>query len=95
MQFENIESVSPEVADVLVSLDIEVSDDVVFFGGGVHDVVLVLREVDQVDPVLLWVQGPLVHPSLAIVNYNLKHLEDTQLTFYVCNRLHAILVHDK
>ena len=50
---KNVEPDSPEVTDVLVALYIEISDDVVFFGGRVNNVVLVLREVDQVDPVLL------------------------------------------
>ena len=36
----------PEVADVFVSVDIEIADDVIFFGWSMHDVALVLREVD-------------------------------------------------
>lgn len=59
---------APEVTDVLVSLDVEISDYIIFFGGCVYDVVLVLGEVDQVDTVLFRVECSLLSPTLAIVN---------------------------
>ena len=61
----------PKITDVLVAINIEISDDVIFFGGRVDNIALVLSEVDQVDAVLFRVQGSLVHPPLAVVDDDL------------------------
>ena len=77
--FYNWCSFLPKITDVLVAINIEISDDVIFFGGRVDNVALVLSEVDQVDTVLFGVQGSLVHPSLAVVDDDLS--KRTKMSF--------------
>ncbi len=74
----------PKITDVLVAIDIKISDDVIFFGRGVNNVALVLGEMNQVHSVLLRVQGSFVHPPFAIVDDNLsKKKFSKQVTNYI------------
>ena len=65
--------------DVGVCFHVEVADDVILLGGGVDHVGLSLREVHQVHPVLLGVEGSLLGALLAVVDNDLcgdnKHLK--------------------
>ena len=51
-----------------------------------HDVALVLCEVDQVDPVLFRVEGPLVDTPFAIVDDNLP------LSRTVVNKVFSLVI---
>ena len=60
-----------EVTNVFVFLNVEIPDDIVFFGRGVHNVGFVLREVDQIDAILFGIERSLLGTTFAIINDNL------------------------
>ena len=60
-----------EIRNVLVFLHVQVPNDIIFFGRGVHNIGLVLSEMDQVHTILFRVQGPLEGTPFAVINYNL------------------------
>ena len=62
---------SSKVRNILVFLNIQVPNDIIFFGRRMHNICFILCEMDQVHPVLLGVQGPFQGASLAIINDNL------------------------
>lgn len=52
-------------------MHIEISNDIIFFGWGMNNIGLVLREMNQIHSILFGIQGPFLCPSFAVINDDL------------------------